>query len=451
MSTAPRRVLILGAGLVVKPLLDDLLQREDVEVELAALNVERIHQLLAGHPRAHGLELDSADTAGLNAAVGRAQVVVSLLPADQHVRAAEACLEHGAPLITSSYVSPAMRALDDEARRRGVLLLNEAGLDPGIDHAMASRAIRRIEAQGGCILGYQSYCAGLPEPKANANPWGYKLSWTPRGVLLAARGSVRFLAGGEVVERDSPYAEGIPQAMEIAGVGRLEGYPNRDSLAYREVYGLGNGGRHQLRDLIRGTLRYPGWCQTMRALLRLGLLSLDAEPAAGLTYAQWLATKLPAGDGGLVARLAATLGLDADDDLISRLEWLGLLSDRPLDLPSRSDGNAAPLDILAQRLQHKLQYQPGERDLVILEHRLRYRLPGGQEQQEAERLVLLGEAGDNSAMATTVSLPAAIACHLLLDGRLDLKGVHIPTVPALADAILAGLAKRGIRIEEGEG
>ncbi len=428
-----KRVLVLGAGFVVKPLLDELARLPEVAVDLAALNIERAEALVAERPRARALALDVADRERLSEGVAAARVVVSLLPADRHAAVAEVCVEHRVPLVTTSYVSAAMAALDPRARERGVLLLNETGLDPGIDHALAAARIRQVAAAGGRVVSFASYCGGLPAPEANANPWGYKLAWSPRGVLLAARSPVRYLEGGEVVEEPSAFRRHPPRTLTVPGVGRLEAYPARDSLPYREPYGLSDP-----RDLVRGSLRYPGWCATFRALLELGLLDLEPGHA---TLRDLLDRQAP-GSGDLRQRLARRLGPAVDDGVLARLAWLGLLADPPA--PGEP---TAPLDLLARLLEGKLRYAPGERDMVVLEEHLLVAHEDGGRRCIRERLLVFGQAGDDSAMARTVGLPAAIACRLILEDRVRLSGVHIPVSPQLAEPILAGLAARGLRFE----
>ncbi len=437
------RVLVLGAGLVAAPLVDELLDRPGLELTVAALNVDRARNLVApalheGHG-GRGLALDVEDRETLGRLVSEADAVVSLLPAHLHPRVAEACVDRGVSLVTTSYVSDAMRALDDEARRRGVLLLNECGLDPGIDHMMAAEVIRRIESEGGSITSFVSYCGGLPAPDATGNPLGYKLSWSPRGVLVAARSPVRFLRDGQVVEHPSPYLPGGPERVEIPGIGELEGYPNRDSLPYRELYGLGRA-----RDVFRGTLRYPGWCETMSALLRLGLLDMDENAGLGPSYCDLVDRNLPPGPGSVRARVARFLELPEEHPVLDRLGWLGFFSQQPL--PDDSD---TPLDVLAHVFEEKLRYEEGERDLVVLEHRFEAEVPGDRAagtRRIVERLVAYGTAGDDSAMARTVGLPAALACGLILDRAVSATGVRIPVAPEIAGPILAALAARGIEL-----
>ncbi len=429
-----RRILILGAGLVVKPLVDDLLELPEVELRLLTLNIGRAHALIAGRPRATAVEADASAEADLRAEISQAKVVVSLLPADRHAGIARVCLEQGVPLVTTSYVSDAMQALDARARERGVLLLNEIGLDPGIDHMTAITLIRSIQAEGGRVVSFSSCCGAIPAPDSNDNPWGYKFAWSPRGVVLAARNPVRYLEQGAVIERPFPDLFDDPRSIEIPGVGRLEAYPNRNCLRYLDAYGVPG-----VRDFFRGTLRYPGWCQTWHALFDLGLLGLEPEDVSNLTYAEFLDRHLPPGSGSLSERLAQRLGVAQGHPVLARLEWLGLLSGRPVP-----DGRDAPLDVLTRILQERLRYAPGEHDLVALEHRCLAVYGNGSARQISVRLVVRGEAGDDSALARTVSLPAAVACRLLLEGRIPIPGVQIPLDPRITVPVLEALRERGI-------
>lgn len=440
------RVLVLGAGMVAKPLVEELLAPrvpgvEPVPLTLAALNVGRARALIGGHPQARAVELDVEDGARLADLVAEAEAVVSLLPAPLHPRVAEACLAAAVPLVTTSYVSEAMRALDGEARQRGVLLLNECGLDPGIDHLLAVDGIRRLEAAGHRVVSLASTCGGIPAPESNDNPWGYKLSWSPRAVLVAARSPVRWLAGGEVVESPSPFVGAGPRSVEVAGLGRLEAFPNRDSLPYREIYGLG-----EVRDLFRGTLRWPGWCETFRALRELDLLDSTPGTLPG-TWAELMDSRLPDGTGALEARLAAHLGLSPEHPVIERLRWAGLTAEAPL--PELPPERCSPLDAVAALLAGRLGYRSGERDLVVLSHEAVGEAEDGSRRRLRSRLVRTGEAGDDSAMAQTVGIPAALACRLVLGG-LALSGVRVPVERPLVEPLLAGLARRGLTVEEDE-
>lgn len=438
------RALVLGAGLVAKPLIDELLARPDLELTVAALNVERARSLVATgakEGRARAIGLDVTESVDLDRLVAGAAVVVSLLPGALHPAVAALCLEHRVPLVTTSYISGAMAALDQDARERGVLLLNECGLDPGIDHVLAAEQIRRVVQAGGRVRSCTSYCGGLPAPEAADNPFGFKLSWSPRGVLLAARARVRFLRDGRVVEHPNPYLPGGPERIDVPRVGELEGYPNRDALPYGPLYGI-----EDPEGLFRGTLRYPGWCETMEAFYKLGLLDPQAEAGLGPSYSDLLDQRLPPGSGPMPARIARFLDVPEDHPLLERLAWLGLFSQQPLP-----DDDHSPLDALAHLFTDKLQYAEDERDMVVMETRVGFEAAGGGRRQVVERLVVFGTAGDESAMARTVGLPAALAAGLILDGRVTATGVQIPVAEEIARPILRGLKKRGIETEVEEG
>lgn len=447
-----KRVLVLGAGLVAKPLVDTLGERGDVRLVVADLDTGRADGLVAPYDGSSALALDVGDGSALGREVAAADAVVSLLPAPLHPRVAQQAVAHGTPLVTTSYVSDEMAELDGPARERGVLLLNECGLDPGIDHMMAMEIVHRVEARGGAVESYVSFCGGLPAPESNDNPWGYKLSWTPRGALVAARSPVRFRRRGETIENPTPYLADGPEEFQIPGVGLLEGYPNRDSTVYGPLYGIDGA-----ETLLRGTLRYPGWCDTMEALLKLGML--DVRPATAsdaATVAGLLARRLPTATEGatLRERFADHLDLDPHHPVLDRFEWLGLFSGRPLpqgpETPDGLGGPLSPLDVLAHLFAEKLPYRPPERDMIVLEHRFRTREADGSQREIVARLVTFGEAGDDSAMAQTVGIPAALACGMILDGRLDLTGVRIPIHGEIYQPILADLRQRGLEIEETE-
>ena len=436
-----KRVLVLGAGLVVKPLLDDLLALPGVELHLATLNIDRARELLRGQPRAVALEINADDHTRVAAEVAAAQVVVSLLPADQHVKVAQACLAHRVPLVTTSYVSDGMRALDGEARARGVLLLNECGFDPGFDHMTAVQTIRRLHGEGATVLSFASYGGAIPAPEANTNPWGYKFTWSPRGVVMAARNPVRYLKGGRVVERTFPDLFRHPREIDVAGVGRLEAYPNRDCLRYLEAYSSAaceTSSAARCATTAGATRGAP--CSTWACSI------LTPRHWCGLTYVQFLERHLgePA-EGALVERLAQRIGCGVDDELVARLEWLGLLSDRTL-----ASDCASSLDVLTARLERMLRYRPGERDMAVMEHHLTVARADGRLRNVVSRMLLFGRAGDDSALARTVSFPAAMACRQILDGAVTLTGVQIPVDPQLTLPILLGLHRRGLHVHEYE-
>lgn len=302
----------------------------------------------------------------------------------------------------------------------------------------AMRVIDRVHADGGQMVAFRSYCGGLPAPEANTNPFGYKFSWSPRGVLLAGRNDARYLEDGQVVEVPNRRLFATRHPVPVESVGVLEAYPNRDSLPSIQLYGI-----PEARTMYRGTLRYPGWCETWQKFVELGLLDLtEREDLTGMTYRQLLA-QLVGRLGTLDLRrdLAAHLDLPEDSPVLDRFEWLGLLSDDPLP-PQRTI-----LDVLAVRMQEKLQYAPGERDMVVLLHDFVAEYPDRRERIRSW-LVDFGIPHGDTAMARTVGLPAAIATRLILQGVIRLTGVHIPVLPEVYQPVLAELEEKGIRVEE---
>jgi saccharopine dehydrogenase-like NADP-dependent oxidoreductase len=434
-----KRVLVLGAGLVARPLVRYFLARPGIRVTVADRERDRADALVAGAANGVAPAFDVDDAARLAALVADCDLAVSLLPYVHHAAVAEACIARGRHLVTTSYVSDAMRALDARARAAGVVLLNEVGLDPGIDHMSAMRIFDGVAARGGRVVSFRSYCGGLPAPEADTNPLGYKFSWSPRGVLLAGRNPARYLEDGEVVEVPGPELFDHHRAVEVPGAGTFEGYPNRDSLGYRDVYGLGDA-----RTVFRGTLRLPGWCRAMKKMADLGMFAL--EPLAGpapATWAEWTArlAGLPS-TAGLRAAVAERIAVPVDSNILDRWEFLGLFSDEPLP-----GGSIAPLDTLVARMQEKMAYGPGERDQVVLFHEVVAEYPDHRE-RITSTLVAFGEPGGDSAMSRTVGLPAAIGARMVLEGRVRLTGVHVPVTPAIYGPVLDELATLGIECRE---
>jgi len=433
-----KEVLILGAGMVARPLVDYLLTETEYGVKVASRTVAKAEALVAGRPRGVCRPLNVDDAAAAEADVAEADVVVSLVPYTYHVGIAERCLAHGKPLVTTSYVSPAMRALDGKARAAGLLFLNEIGLDPGIDHMSAMRIIDGARARGGRVVSFRSYCGGLPAPEANTNPWGYKFSWSPRAVILASRNAGRYREEGREVDVPGEELFADCRLVTVPGAGEFERYPNRDSLPYVETYGL-----EHTQTMFRGTLRNVGWCETWLALSRLGFLSEQPRDFGGLTYRDFVARVLGVPSAEAEAAFASRAGFPANSAVVERLAWLGFFSEEPLPC-----AEAAPMDVLALRLQEKCPYEEGERDMIVLHHEFDVAFEGEGREHVTSTLVDYGVPGGDSAMARTVSLPAAIAARLILEGRIGATGVQMPVIPEIYDPVLDELATLGIKCEE---
>jgi len=432
-----KKVLVLGAGLVSGPLVHYLLDQDGFEVTVASRTVEKAQALVGDAENGIATRVDVNDEAALEALIAQADLSISLLPYVYHPLVAKLCVRHKKQMVTASYVKDEMRSLDEDAKNAGVILLNEIGVDPGTDHMSAMRVIDRIREDGGELVSFSSYCGGLPAPDANDNPFGYKFSWSPRGVVLAGKNPARYLKDGAVVDIPGEELFANHWPVEIEGLGTFEGYPNRDSLPYIDTYGV-----HGVKNMFRGTLRYPGWCETLKKIAELGLLDeAEREDLAGLSLAQFTA-KMISSNGDLKADVAAYLHVDAGSFVISNLEWLGLFSDDPI-----SEGARSPLDVLAGRMLEKMQYAPGERDMLIMQHEFVAEYPDRTE-KTTSTMVDYGVPHGDSSMSRTVGLPAAIATRLILEGKITLTGVQVPVMPEIYEPVLAELESMGIKFTE---
>ncbi len=431
-------VLILGAGLVAGPLVRYLLDVKGFRVTVATRTVDKAERLVGGAKNGTAVALDVEDEAALEALVAKHDLSISLLPYAHHPLVARLCVRHGKHMVTTSYVKDAMRAQDAAARSAGVILLNEIGVDPGIDHMSAMQIIHRIRDEGGTLVGFTSNTGGLPAPDANTNPMGYKFSWAPRGVVMAGKNPARYLKDGQTIDIPGPELFAHHWPCPIVGFGELEVYPNRDSLPYIESYGIPT-----VKSMFRGTLRYPGWCNTLKAIVDLGIL--DETPRTdlgGLTFAQWTGRLLGMKAPATPSDLAAHLGLAVSAKPVTDLVWLGLLSSEPLP-----QGAATYLDVLAQRMLSKMQYAPSERDMLVMQHEFVVRRADRLE-RIFSTMVDYGIPHGDTSMSRLVGLPAAVAARMILQGEIRLTGVQVPMVREVYEPVLAELATMGVRFAE---
>ncbi len=433
-----KKVLLLGAGMVTRPICNYLLDRGDIQLTVADMIVAKAERLVGGNPRGRALALDVKNNVELEKLVAENDLSISLLPHTYHVKVAKFCIKHRKNMVTCSYTSPGMRALDAEAKAAGILVLNEAGVDPGIDHMSAMRIINEVKRKSGKVVSFRSYCGGLPAPEANTNPWGYKFSWAPRGVVLATRNNGRFLWEGKVVEVPTERLFHEHHTLEVEGIGTLEAYPNRDSMSYIELYGL-----KDTKTMYRGTLRYPGWCSLWQQIKALNMLDLEEWETKGLTYNAFMAKLAgcePSDD--VLVKTAARLKLPVGAPEVEKLNWLGLFEERPIKGEKTTN-----LDALTGLLLEKLSYEPGERDMLILQHEFVVEY-GDRKERITSSMIDYGIPNGDTSMARTVSLPAAIAAGLILDGEITEKGVHLPIKAEFYNPILDKLETMDIRFEE---
>jgi len=427
-------VLVLGAGLVARPLVRYLLDHPGIRVTVASRTVRKAERMIEGHPQGRAVALDVADLDGLGRLVAEHDLTVSLLPSMYHVEVSKACIARSKHMVTTSYVSEPMKALDGSARDAGVIILNEIGVDPGIDHMSAMRIIHNVQGNGGEVVGFTSWCGGLPAPEDNDNPFGYKFSWSPRGVILAGRSAARFLRDGREVVIPGEDLFDHYWMVPVEGLGDFEGYPNRNSLPYIETYQIPT-----TREMFRGTLRNVGWCATLKKLGELGMFSTDERhDLEELTYRDLTAQLVGSSGADIAADLATFLGIETDSQVLANLSWLGLLSDEPLPVDQ-----STVLDVLVSRMLQKMTYQDAERDMLILQHEFLAEYPDHQE-RITSTLIDYGIPNGDTSMARTVGLPAAIGVKLILEGGLDVLGVRTPVIPELYVPVLSELEDLGI-------
>lgn len=438
-----KRVQIIGAGKSTSVLVDYLLSEagvHDWRVRVADRDLALAKERVAEHPRGEALELDAEDEGRMVELVRQADLVVSMLPADMHGPVALACVHHGKHFVSASYVSPELRALHEAADRAGVTLLNEMGVDPGIDHISAMDTLDALRAQGACITAFETFAGGLVAPEHDDNPWGYKFTWNPRNVVLAGQGGVKFKHNGRY--KYIPYHKLFSryEMLEIPGYGSFEGYPNRDSLKYRHHYGL-----YDVETIYRGTLRRPGFCQAWDCLVQLGLTDdgYELEALEGATYRDFVNAYLWYDkEMSVELKLRAYLKLDFNSPAFDKLQWLGLFERRPIGMK-----RGTPAQVLQKLLEEKWAMGADDKDMIVMLHKVEYEL-GGERHAAQSSMVSLGTDRVRTAMAKTVGLTTGIGAKLILTGAITRRGVVIPTVPDVYRPVLAELESHGITFEE---
>lgn len=442
-----KHILVIGAGQSAPYLINYLLnqaQEHDWFVTVGDKNVQLARQRVGDHPRGDAIFFDVNDAMLRSSQLEKADIVVNMLaPTFQYLIALD-CLHYGTPVISTSYQDHQVRELNLDARRKGILILNEMGLDPGIDHMSAMDIIRRIRNAGGIITEFISYGSGLPAPEVSVNPLRYSITWNPRNVVMAGEQGAQYMENGKI--KILPY-HGVFQrtwSVTVDQVGTLEAYPNRDSLIYAEVFGL-----EKVHTMIRGTLRYPGWSETWLQIVRLGIPNetMQIPNLKDMTYREFLEMFLPLHLSGtkLEQRVAQFLNISPTGKIMENLKWLGLFSQEKIGFTAQTAA-----EVLIHLLQEKLKLPPDARDMVILVHQLRAKYPeeNNREEKIVSTMVEYGEANGFTAISKTVGLPAAIAAKLVLTGRLPITGCHIPTHPMIYQPVLEELKNAGLKFKE---
>ncbi|WP_266204372.1 saccharopine dehydrogenase C-terminal domain-containing protein [Pontibacter kalidii] len=442
-----KKILLLGAGRSASSLIKYLFDNATAEnwhITIGDISITHLQPLVEPIAFAETITFNVHDAKQRAAEVGKADLVISLLPAIFHIEVARECLKQEKHLITASYVSPDFLALHAEAQQKNLTILMESGLDPGIDHMSAMRVIRSIKAAGGKLTSFKSYTGGLVAPESDNNPWNYKFTWNPRNVVLAGQGTAKYIKEGQY--KYIPYHKLFKRTDEfyVEGYGHFEGYANRDSLSYREPYGL-----LDIPTMLRGTLRRKGYCEAWDVFVQLGLTddSYTLDGSERMTYRTFVESFLPPAaspEKRMAERVSLYLGIPVGGEVLQKLEWLGLFEETPVGLEA-----ATPAQILEKILKEKLSLAPGDKDMIVMQHQFGYEL-NGEQREITSTLVALGEDEVQTAMAKTVGLPVGILAKLLLQGRITHRGVVIPIYPELYEPVLAELEEYGIRFVETE-
>ena len=437
-----KTILVAGAGKSSIYLIQYLLSqagRKKWKVIVADGDPKAIADKLKNNAHGQAAVIDITDSKQREPLVKQADLIVSLMPPQLHIHLANDCLKHKKNLITSSYISPEMRAMDKEVKEAGLMFMCEMGLDPGIDHMTANHIIHGIQRVSGIITSFKSYCGGLVAPESDDNPWHYKFSWNPKNVVTAGLGGAKYLLNGKEVEL--PYEKMFEdnKKIKVDDLGNLAYYPNRDSLRYLELYDIPD-----IKTFMRATLRHPKFCKGWDAIIKLGLTNdQDYFNADGLTYAAWLKQKTACKNNELVSHVAQKLQLPENDKVLGMLKWLGIFDNKTVNDQAKTSA-----DILLGLLLEKWQLKPDEKDMVVMQHEVEY-LHKDKKTKLTSTMAIIGESQEYSAMAKTVGLPMAILAKLVLENKIvPPKGVLIPGMPTVYRPILTELKNFGITFND---
>lgn len=440
MSTE-KKILALGAGKISKPCVQYLL-RQGYKVMVVDQFESNVKRTAAGHPNALPVVGNAVAEPEKFIREFKPDVVVCMLPTAFMVQTAKVCLAEGVSMIGASYAKAPMRELDAEFKAKGLKVLCEMGVDPGIDHMSAVHKIREIQSAGGKIESFVSVCGALPDLSANNNPIGYKLSWAPKSLVDASLRDAKFMVGGEVREMNGGATYQNPSFMEIKGLGWFEAYCNADSTPYLEAYGIEGA-----KTIVRGTLRYPGWCEMVTQMQKLNLFDEERRDFTGYTYASLMKELCCMADSSLSAGECAArfLGIEPYSTAIMKLEWLGLFDEKQ---PALAQGSLR--DLVTAVYGEKLVFEPGEKDIVVMQHEYIVSYEDGRKRRFTSTMVDRGVVSEESAIARTTGLPMGIGAHLVASGAVKGCGVLIPSTEDVYLPALKELDREGVAFTEHE-
>lgn len=447
LSFKMRNVLIIGAGRSASSLIKYLLEKsesENLHLTIGDLSLELAQRKTKDHKNATAIALDIHNEAQRQAEIQKADIVISMLPAHMHIEVAKDCISFKKHMVTASYISDAMQALDAQAKENGLVFMNEVGLDPGIDHMSAMKVIDEIREQGGKMILFESFCGGLVAPESDTNLWNYKFTWAPRNVVLAGQGgAAKFIQEGTY--KYIPYNKLFRRTefLEVEGYGRFEVYANRDSLKYRSVYDLDDA-----LTVYRGTIRRVGYSKAWDMFVQLGMTddTYIIDNSENMSFREFVNLFLPYHPTDSVEiKLRHQLKIDQDDVMWDKLVELDLFN------PNKIVGlkNATPAQMLEKILTDSWTLQPEDKDMIVMYHKFGYELDGEHKQIDAT-MVCIGDDQTYTAMAKTVGLPVAMATLQILNGNIKTAGVQLPIKKEVYKPILKELEDYGVIFHEKE-
>lgn len=438
-----KKVLIIGAGRSATTLINYLLKESEINnwlVTIADYNLNLAEKAANNHKNSNPIKFDVTNTLDREKEISQSDIVVSMLPAAMHILVAKDCVKLKKNLVTASYVSKEIQALNNSAIESGVILLNEIGLDPGIDHLSAMKVIDQVKDDGYKLTSFKSFCGGLVHPDYDNNPWNYKFTWNPRNVILAGQGTAQYIINDNYKYISYSNLFKRTESLEILDAGEFEGYANRDSLGYRKDYGLDN-----ISTLFRGTLRKKGFSKSWNKFVQLGMTddSYQINNSEDLSNKEFLNLFLPKNEiFSVEENFCNYFSISLDSKEFHKFNWLGIFSDYKSDIKL-----ASPAKILQHITERKWSLDENDKDMVVMQHQFEY-LDNKQIKKLKSSLVVFGDDSVNTAMAKTVGLPVAIAVKLILNNIITLKGVQIPTKKEIYSPVLKELAKNGINFIE---
>jgi len=440
-----KKILVFGAGLSASSLIKYLLDNStkyDWKVKIGDISEEIAKSKVNGHQNGEAFAFDVNNAEQLDKLVQEADIVVSMLPAFMHFSVAEACVKHSKNMVTASYVSDEIKTLDQEAKKKGIILLNEIGVDPGIDHMSAMQVIHRIKEEGGKITEFESNTGGLVAPKYDNNPWNYKFTWNPRNVVLAGQGTSQFIQNGRY--KYIPYNKLFQRTerIKVLDLGEFEVYANRDSLKYREIYGL-----EDIETMFRGTIRRVGYARAWDVFVQLGMTddTYIYEDSKNHTYRQFINsfTKYCI-EKPVEHKVAEYLNIDPESLIMYMIRWTGIFEDEVIGLEK-----ATPAQILQHLLEKKLSMDENDIDMIVMQHQFVYE-KAGKKKKIYSSMVVYGEDQVHTAMSITVGTPVAIAVKMILTGEIKAKGVKVPVEKDIYEPIMNELKDYKIEFIEEE-